>query len=773
LTDRAPLFQVTMLDAKSQAYLLPSEPAPRVEHEPSAAETIARGLGIVRRQIFVVLALAVLGAALGAIYVLKAPPKYTATVTLLSDTRKMELVQQPTVYNEASIQSVGAMETQVELLRSDEVALRVIKKLNLSEDPRFVGSHRQSFLRSLLHSVAPGYFAELPALSEDERQSLALAQFDKNLTIARIGVSYAIEIDFESRYPDLAAEIANAVADVYIELQRSTEYDAARRASDWLEQRIPGVRAKSEDAQKAVVDYKHEHNIIETVGGRLIDDQRLTDINTKLNAAHDETANAKARLDQFSAARGLEVPRTVAVSGSSANSGASGNDSLDKLRSEYFDIASKEAEASVRLGPNNPGIISLRNQKAQLHSEITEEIQRLKEASESDYAAAQLREADVKKEYDAVLTQYQQANQAQVKLRELTASAQAYQDLYNTFLGRYNASLQQIASPIAEASVITPASPLIQEDYKKIYKTAALFPALGLALGLGVAVLREMIAGRVFLTSRSVQSHLRIPCIGLLPKVSSRRRKGWLAKKAQSDNGPRTLVRGDRGISWTAIDHPMSRFSEGVRSIKLAIDLENRSRSSKVIGLTSATPNEGKSTVALALGQLIARNGASVVVVDCDLRNPSLTRSVAPSAASGIAELAFGGTSLEDVIWKDPSTQMAFVPAIPHAGPPDPPSILSSAELKQVFDELQKQYEFVVVDLSPLGGVIDVCATTELIDAYVLVIEWGHTTVDAVQHTLRAAPNVAESILGAVLNKADIKSLASYDPYLTSYYFEN
>jgi polysaccharide biosynthesis transport protein len=762
-----------MLDAKSQAYLLPSEPAPRVEHEPSAAETIARGLGIVRRQIFVVLAFAALGVALGAFYVLKAPPKYTATVTLLADTRKIELVQQPTVYDEASIQSVGAMETQVELLRSDEVALRVIKKLNLSEDPRFVGSHRQNVLRSLLGSIAPGYFAELPALSEDERQSLALAQFDKNLTVARIGVSYAIEIDFESRYPDLAAEIANAVADVYIELQRSTEYDAARRASDWLEQRIPGVRAKSEDAQKAVVDYKHEHNIVETVGGQLIDDQRLTDMNTKLNAAHDEIANAKARFDQFSAARGLEVPRAAAVSGSSANSSAPVNDSLDKLRSEYFDVASKEAEASVKLGPNNPGIISLRNQKAQLRSEITEEIQRLKEASESDYAAAQLRESDVKKEYDAALTQYQQANQAQVKLRELTASAQAYQDLYNTFLGRYNASLQQIASPIAEASVITPASPLIQEDYKKIYKTAALFPALGLALGLGVAVLREMIAGRVFLTSRSVQSHLRVPCIGLLPKVQNRKRKGWLTKKAQSDNGPKTLVRGDRGISWTAIDHPLSRFSEGIRSIKLAIDLENRSRSSKVIGLTSATPDEGKSTVALALGQLIARNGASVVVVDCDLRNPSLTRSVAPSAASGIAELASRGTPLEDVIWRDPSTQMAFIPAIPHAGPPDPPSILSSPELKQVFDELRKQYEFVVVDLSPLGGVIDVCATTELIDAYVLVIEWGHTTVDAVQHTLRAAPNVAESILGAVLNKADIKSLASYDPYLTSYYFEN
>jgi capsular exopolysaccharide synthesis family protein len=202
----------------------------------------------------------------------------------------------------------------------------------------------------------------------------------------------------------------------------------------------------------------------------------------------------------------------------------------------------------------------------------------------------------------------------------------------------------------------------------------------------------------------------------------------------------------------------------------MAIDLENRSRSIKVIGLTSASPNEGKSTIALAVGQLIAHNGASVIVVDCDLRNPSLTRSLAPNAVLGVAEVAAGTASLADVVWRDASTKMVFLPAVPHKGPPDPPSVLSSAELKRVFDDLRKQYDFVVVDLSPLAGVIDVCATTELIDAYVLVIEWGCTTVDVVQHALRAVSNVTESIIGAVLNKADVKTLANYDPYLTSYY---
>jgi len=140
------------------------------------------------------------------------------------------------------------------------------------------------------------------------------------------------------------------------------------------------------------------------------------------------------------------------------------------------------------------------------------------------------------------------------------------------------------------------------------------------------------------------------------------------------------------------------------------------------------------------------------------------------NAASGLVEVASGKEALADVVWRDSSTGMAFLPAILAAPRTDPLSLLSSASTKRLFDELQKQYDFVVVDLSPLG-VVDVCATTEFVDAYVLVIEWGRTTVDTVQHALRATPVVAQSIIGAVLNKADLKALATYDPYRTSYYF--
>ncbi len=736
-------------------------------NEPSMAETFTYALGVVRRQIFAVLLFAMLGTGLSLLIFLKAEPPYTATATLLVDTHKIDILQQSAVSTEMSIGAIGAMESQIELLKSDQVALSVIKKLRLWEDPRFVGDGKPGIVSRLAYQYFPWLSPERSPLSDADRLKQALKLFKKSLTVDRVGLAYAIEIGFESRYPDLAAQVANEVADAYNDLQRASASEAAREASDWLEARIPELRAKSEAAQRAVVGYKTEHNIIETGGGQLIKDQLVADLNAKLNAARDETSKAKARFDQLGAIGGTADAGAV---GKASISNDNKNDILSQLRSQYFEVSSKEADLATKLGPNNPTIISLRNQKAQLRSEILEEIQRLKQSSKSDYEAAQLRQDELKKEFDAAVFQSQTANQAQVKLQELESSARAYQDLYNTFLGRYNASLQQAVSPVVGATVITPAAPPIERDYKKTFKVAALFPIAGLALGLGVALMRELLAGRVFRTSKSIQSRLGMACIGVLPRVEGARRPRRL-RHAQTDTAPRTLARGDRGISWTVVDQPLSRFSEGVRSIKMAIDMDNRSRSGKVVGFTSAIPNEGKSAIALAVGQLIARNGASVVLVDCDLRNPSLTRSVATDAASGIVELTTGEASLSDVLWTDRSTQMAFLPAVPRSGPPDPPTILASVELKRIFDQLRTLYEFVVVDLSPIAPIVDVCATSELIDSYVLVIEYGRTTIDVVEHALRAAPDISKSIVGAVLNKANIKELSKYDPYLSGYYY--
>jgi len=756
-----------MLELNAGQTALPKELGAIASQKASGSGSLAHALGIVRRQIWIVLIPAILGAGPGAVYLLKARPDFAADATLLIDTRKIEILQQPAVSAQMPIESQGAMETQVEILNSDEIALAVIKKLDLLDDPRFIEPPKKGLVAKLLGKLLA---TERPPAPDSERMAQALRVLKNSLSAGRVGSTYAIRIGFEAKNAELAAQVANAVAEAYIDLQQASRYDTARRASDWLQTRIPELRAQSEAAQRTVVEIKEQNNIVENEKGQLMSDQRLAELTTQLNVAHEKTSESKARFDQ------LDVIARKDNSDAIPNipiSSESDNGLLNTLRAQYFELESREAEYSTKYGSNSAPIVSLRNQKAQIRSQMLQALQDIKASRKSDYEVAQLREAAINKEIAAAFSQSQVANQAQVKLREAEASARAYQDMYDAFLGRYNASLQQQTSPVVEARVINQATTPTSRNYKKAYLVAAIFPLAGLGLGLGVALLRELLASRVFWTGASVQSRLRMPFIGILPKIVPPKRSApTYQEPCGGALGSRTLVRGDKGVSWTVVDQPHSRYSEGVRSIKLAVDVDGRGRSKKVIGFTSAIPDEGKSTTTAAFGQFIARSGAHVIVVDCDFRMRSLTRAIAPDATTGIMELMSGQASPDQVVWKDPSTQMEFLPAVLRSDPADAYTILASAEMKRVFEDLRKRYEFVVVDLPPLAPVIDVRGTTELIDSYVLVIEWGRTNIDVIERALRDAPDVSESMLGAVLNKVDIKRVATHDPYLAGYYYD-
>ena len=155
--------------------------------------------------------------------------------------------------------------------------------------------------------------------------------------------------------------------------------------------------------------------------------------------------------------------------------------------------------------------------------------------------------------------------------------------------------------------------------------------------------------------------------------------------------------------------------------------------------------------------------------MDCDVRNPSLSRALAPEASAGFLDVVAGKVELENAIWSDSTTDMAFLPAgqcVPNAS-----EILASDKAKLLFDTLQIKYDYVIVDLAPLVAGVDVRATSSFIDSYVLVIEWGATKIDAVQYALRNAPSVQANIVGAVLNKVDMAAMSRYDSYGSDYYY--
>ncbi len=175
--------------------------------------------------------------------------------------------------------------------------------------------------------------------------------------------------------------------------------------------------------------------------------------------------------------------------------------------------------------------------------------------------------------------------------------------------------------------------------------------------------------------------------------------------------GPRTIVRGDNA-HWAVVNAPFSRFAEAIRSIKLAIDLNDVVKANnRVIGFTSSLPNEGKSTVAAALALLISQVGKRTIVVDCDLRNPSLSRALAPNANSGLLEVITEKASLEEVIWTEPSLNLAFLPAVVKSRMAHSNEILYSAPMKKLFEQLRESYDYVIVDFPPLAPIVDVRAS--------------------------------------------------------------
>jgi capsular exopolysaccharide synthesis family protein len=221
----------------------------------------------------------------------------------------------------------------------------------------------------------------------------------------------------------------------------------------------------------------------------------------------------------------------------------------------------------------------------------------------------------------------------------------------------------------------------------------------------------------------------------------------------------------------------MSVFAESIRSIKLATH-HCGTGPNKVIGFTSALPHEGKSTIAAAVAQLAAQAGSRVIIVDCDLRIPALSRRLAPSATGGIVDVISGARSLEEMVWRDPKTNLFFLPAITRA-PMFSSEVLGSEAMESLIGRLREHFDFVIVDLPPLVPIVDAKAAAHLVDCMILVIEWGRTKVGVVRHALDTAPNLHQTIIGAVLNKTNMDNLPQYDvqhksiyknKYYTQYY---
>ena len=723
-------------------------------------------ISLARRRFGIIVLIFSLSVICGAVYLYTTPPKFWAQGSLLIDTKKSQLFQQQAAASDIEMDS-GAVDSQIEVLRSENIATAVIKDLHLTTEPEFVGS-KPGILRTIL-----GYLMPTVPASEVELQQRAYAVFSNGLVAKRIGLTYVIEIGFLSLSPDRAAQIVNATADAYINDQLEAKYQATRRASGWLQDRIQELRQQASTAERAVLDFKKANNIVDT-GGRLIGEQQLAELNSQMVLARAATSEAHARLNRISEITKNDVSDidNVLRSPDAAVADALKNEVINKLRSEYLELANREAVYSVRLGHDHLIVVNLRNQMFEIRRSIMDELKRIAETFKSDYQIAMAREQSIERSLADAVSQFQTTNQAQVSLKDLDSTAQTFRALHDNFVQRYMESIQQQSFPFTEARLITHATRPSSKSQPNPKFVMTLASAGGLVLAFGVAFLIDILE-RGFRTPDQVESELKSSCLAVVPLVKVETETPTVQAE-RLDRGDLRHI-GRTGILSAVVVNPFSRFAEAFRTIKVSIDLFSLSKPTKAIGITSTHPNEGKSTIAANLARLISHAGGKAILLDCDLRNPSLTRSLAPGAELGLLDVISGKNLLTDVVWTDPTTSLAFVPMVAKTRLSHTNEILASAGMKKLIDALREVYDYVLIDLPPLTPVVDVRSTNQIVDSYLFVVQWGKTSVEAVERALSSAPLVYESLLGVILNKADLDVMRNYshtanDSYKSRYY---
>jgi polysaccharide biosynthesis transport protein len=681
-----------------------------------------------------------------AVYIATSPSRYTAQTDMIIDTKKVtwtptEMASENRMVEDASVDS------EIETTKSEKVATAVIRRLHLTEDPEFVGAG--SGLKRRLFAL---FLGADQGPSNDELFQRALGYVKDNLRVTRLGRSYIEQIAFTSLDRDKAAKIANAFADAYIDDQLQAKFEATHRASAWLEQRIGELRQQASNAYREVQDFKSENGIIIGVEGKLASEVELDQLGIALAKARADTSQARAKFDRISLVmqqrsekESFSIPDPVVTD-------ALSNPVIQKLRQQFLDDQNKESEWSARYGSDHLAARNLRAEMAALQRAIWDEVSRIAESYKSELQIAKSQEEAIDKRMIEVFQKSGSMRQSQVRLRELETAANTYRGIYETFLSRFTQSVQQQSFPSTEARVVTEASPPRTPSSPKIALTLALATLCGLGLGAMSAIAREQMNRQIH-TRAQLEKLLGTSCLAVLPAIAEKR--SALGKLRATQNSVAF-----RQISEVA---PFSATAEALRYIKVAIDLHPTG--GRVIGIVSALPGEGKTTVAASFAAFVAKGGARTLLVDADLRNPSMTRALGYANAPGLLNMVAEKSDFDDLVITDSKFKFDFLPSSTRVKTSNSSDILNSPAMKDMLRAAKSDYDYVLVDLPPILPVVDVKAVAHLFDAFVLVVEWGSTSTDEIVKAVSASPILSERLLGAVLNKADEAVMRRFEGY--------
>jgi polysaccharide biosynthesis transport protein len=661
----------------------------------------------------------------GVTYLVRATPLYTAaTQVLLEQSEKVP--GSDTIVNDGR-NSNSYVENQLAILRSDPLLRRVaIKEL--------VPAHTQDSNQSDPTSAEKAIVAGINGL----RGALA---------VSRSGQAQVFNIAITWNDPARAAQLANAVADAYVTDQLDARLESAKRASGWLSDRLIELRRQLRDSEDAVAKFRQEHGLTRIGPTVALNDQQLTDLNSKLIAARTEVAEKKARVNFLA---DLVVGKKTLDS--LPDSLSSDSSLIGTLRAKLADASQRAADLLARYNSRHPAVVNVEAEKRDIERGIAAETQRMAETVKSDYALAQARLNAVEQSMRQATGQGELDNDDAVKLRELERTAAVNKTLFEEFLQKAKITDEQATFRARDVRVIMPAQPGGQ-SFPDPRRTLLIALFAGLGLGVGGALAMEMLKAG-FTTPREVEEALGIPVLASVHRLT----------KSQLVKNGKTIP-----VPFYQLHYPLSPFSEAMRTLRSGIHMSDVDQPPKVIQVTSARPSEGKTTVAVSLAVSAASAGLKVVLVDADLRHPATSRFFKLEQENGLVDVLLGATTADNALRLHNDLNLKVIPA--GSKSLNPPDVLGSERMKMLISRLRESFDYVVVDSPPVGPVVDPVIVANLVDKTVFVVQWASTPRELIETSLQQV-SIHKRPAGVVfnfVNKSHAKKYGGQHYYASSY----
>lgn len=680
-----------------------------------------------RRWTVIVTALVVFVAAV--VFTAAMTPIYRATTTVQIERESTNVVEfDDLMANEGGASAKDFYETQYELLQSRNLARRVIDQLGLYQEGV---DEEPGVIRSLLSSVK-GWFVgseegEEGSVPGEGAEPNLEAAFLENLTVEPVRNSRVVRLHFESPSPEEAALVVNTLAQTYIDMNLERRFEASTYAKSFLEDRIKQVRADLEDSERKFLQYSQERGIISQ-------EDKLGVLTTKLqefNRAAVEAESARIRAEaQYQEMLGTDFDSLSQILDSEV---------IQSLKQQKSELQGEYREKSRIYKPDYPLMQQLAEKIGELDQQIANEVATIRNGIQVEYQSRLREEAKLQESIAQTRQEILSLEERSTDFTTLKREVDTNRELYDGLLQRMKEV--GVAAGIADnnISVVDRARIPNSQHSPRVPLNLALGLLLGLFAGVGLAFLFEMLDDTLK-TSDTLEKLLGKPVLGVIPKVSDRQAGG-------SEVGLMTF------------HQPTSALAEAYRSMRTALMFSTGDGAPKVMHFTSAGPGEGKTTTSVSTAINFAQTGANVLLIDADLRNPSLHKIFNAPNHKGLSNYLSGAEQPAEVTQPTGVKGLFLMSSGPI--PPNPAELLHGPRMVDLASLGAKRFDYVIIDSPPILGLADALILGDVAQATLLVVSANSTRQGAVEAAVKRLYHSRANLLGTVMTKFDI-SKAGY-----------